>query len=437
MAANLYHQIPYRTFPRRQTHPDRLAALATLFGITPAPVTQCRVLELGCGDGGNLIPLAYSLGGSRFTGIDLAARPIAQARRTVRALGLTNIALHAACLSTARGEFDYIIAHGIYSWVPAPLRDALLRVCRRHLAPHGVAFISYNANPGHHRRQALREMLLYHTRASPRPLKSAREFLNQYAPEEASLPDDLLFHDLLAPVNHPVYFHEFLEHAAAHSLQYLGDADPHEMFSPAGKLAGLEGEQYLDFARQRQFRQTLLCRAEVALRRVVTPSRLDRFYYSRNPHGRRIPGNCQTVEAVAQALDDTHPLPAAFDELIPYAGSRAALREILHAMLAAGCVDIHVHDFPCQESVSEMPRSSRLARYQAATSTQVTNLCHMPVELDEVARRLLLLLDGTRSQDAVARALSAIAGAPSHRSIRRHLPASLDWMARMALLEVG
>jgi len=414
---NPYDQIAYRTYPRRQTHPDRLAAVATLFGMTPAPVTACRLLEIGCGDGGNLLPLSYTLPASRFVGIDLAERPIAIAQRTVRDLGLANIDLQVRDLRTldrTDGEFDYILAHGIYSWVPADVRDRLLAVCAERLSPQGVAFVSYNAYPGQYERQMLREILL----RRGDDMDSARDFLRTLPHSEAAAiaacPDDILFHDILAPVNHAVWFEEFASHARVHGLRYLGEADPHDKFDETGALQGEGGEQQLDFRKLRRFRQTLLCREEVALDRRAGPERMDAFLFSENPHGRRVAGKDPAVEGVAQALHDIYPLPVCFAELIPYAGSAASLREILFAMLAAGCVDIHVHEFPCAESVTERPCASRLARYQAKTSAQVTNLCHLPVQLDERARRLLPLLDGTR---------------------RRKPNETLHWMAQMALLE--
>jgi len=388
-----YDVVPYRTFPRRQTHPDRLAALATLFGMSPKPVTRCRMLEIGCGNGGNLIPLAYHLPESEFVGVDLARGAIAAGRRMARDLGLRNVDLRAADLRTigeADGKFDYIMAHGVYSWVPAEVRDALLAVCRARLSPQGVAYISYNVFPGRYPRHALRQMLLHETRgiADPRRrLAAARRF-----PETAALPDDVLFHDDLAAVNEPSWFHEFLEHAGRHRLQFLGEADPHEMFDPRGRLQDTEGEQREDCRKQRSFRQTLLCHARVPLRRKVTAAQMDGFLFSENPHGHRLSGG----EAVAQALHDAAPLPVAFEELIPYAGGRRALREILFALLRAGCVDLHVHDFPCEESSAECPRASALARYQAATSDMVTNACHVLVKLDARQRRVIQRLDGTQ-----------------------------------------
>ncbi|MCU1234279.1 MAG: Methyltransferase type 12 [Candidatus Solibacter sp.] len=447
MAYNPYDQVSYRTFPRRQTHPNRLAAVARLFGLQTAPVARCRVLELGCGTGGNLIPLAYHLPQSHFIGVDLAPQPIDIARRMADTLELRNLDLRALDLrelTAAEGEFDYIFAHGLYSWIPPDVRDALLAVCRDRLTPNGVAFVSYNAYPGRYPRQMLREILLRHTREIEDPARqiaAARALLSQLPGEEAASlleqGDDILFHDDLAPVNDAVWFHDFATHAARHGLQYLGEADPHDMFDPRPIPGGdvLDREQHLDFLKLRRFRQTLLCRSEIQLTRDVDARRMDDFLFSDNPHGHRIPGDDAAVEAVTQALRDTSPLPVEFAELIPYAGTREALREILFVLMIAGCVDLHVYDFPCEEEVTERPRASRLARYQAAAGGNVTNACHIPVELDELARRLVILLDGTRTASAIARDLAAAPGAPPLKQIRQYLPGSLDWLARMALLE--
>jgi cyclopropane fatty-acyl-phospholipid synthase-like methyltransferase len=118
--SNAYDEVSYPGFPFSQTHPDRLATIATLFGMKPAPIENCRVLELGCGDGGNLLPMAIGLPGSEFAGIDLAALPIARGRTMAAALGLKNVSLRQEDIlqfSVCRGQYDYIIAHGIYSWV--------------------------------------------------------------------------------------------------------------------------------------------------------------------------------------------------------------------------------------------------------------------------------------------------------------------------------
>jgi len=471
---NAYNVIPYPSFPRNKTHPDRLAAVGTLFGMTPAPVTNCRYLEIGCGDGGNLVPMAYWLPGSRFLGVDLADEPIAAGRRAIASLDLGNLTLEAADLRNIgpeAGEFDYIVAHGLYSWVPADVRDRLLAVCRERLAPQGIAYISYNAYPGRHVRQMLREMMLYHVRNLEDPVQRIEqgrwflEFLRKsrlLSPAWGELVDQQvaallkhagggLYHDDLAEVNDSVYFHEFAAHARRHGLQYLGEADFHEMFDPQGSLAWLkddvlEREQYLDFLRIRLFRQTLLCREEVALNRELRPAAMRRFLFSapaktveggqiEGLHGVRISALHDAVKQVTAALGEVYPFPLSFEELVPYAGDPASLEEIVFALFTGGFADVHVYQFPCADAVTAKPRASRLARYQASVSRHAASACHGIVELEEINRFLVMLLDGTRTHREIAEALAKAPGGPTREQIREGLPKSLEWLAHEGLLE--
>ena len=296
-----YDAVAYPSHPLPQAHPDRLATLAALFGLSPAPPERCRVLELGCGDGANLVPLAYALPDSRFLGIDLAETAVAKGRAVARELGLANAELRHADLMelpSDLGEFDYVIAHGLYSWVPAPVRDRILKICADHLAPQGVAYVSYNTFPGGRVRQMIRDMMRFHVRDFPEPerriaqSRSLVKFLAEGHTAEGPYRDLLreelrrvgfekdeavLYHDDLSEVNDPVYFHEFAAHAAAHGLQYLGEADFFEMqdrlYPPhiakelreLGERDVLLKEQYLDFLKLRRFRQTLLCRRGVPM----------------------------------------------------------------------------------------------------------------------------------------------------------------------------
>lgn len=316
-----YDDVPYPILSFSQSHPDRLATLSFLLGMEPAPVENCRVLELGCASGGNLIPMAHALPNSAFVGVDLSAQQIAEGQEAIEALQLKNISLkHMDILEIEAdlGEFDYIIAHGVYSWVPATVRDKLLAVCQRHLAPQGVAYISYNTYPGWHMMDMVRRMMLYHTRDIDDPLEKAAEarFLMQFLAQETRNADQqgyvsflntyvnvrlekdkgiiqrreaMLLHDELEAVNQPVYFHEFAEHAAQHGLQYLTESEfPKVMthkFSPEAverlnQMSGdiIEFEQYLDFLGNRTLRQTLLCHADVSVQRRLQPERMTQLY---------------------------------------------------------------------------------------------------------------------------------------------------------------
>ena len=305
---NSYDAVLYRGYPFPQTHPARLATIAHLFGMNPAPIDSCRVLELGCGDGANLIPMAVHLPEGEFVGIDSAARPIANGAALIGELGLKNIVLHERNLlgvSADFGQFDYIIAHGLYSWVPQPVRDKILSICKINLARQGVAFISYNTYPGGHMRQMIRQMMLIHVcnlNDAQERIDQARALLHFLAESQPtadayanfvkkelefvqSRADEAIYHDDLAEINSPVYFGQFVEHAVAHGLQYLSEAylsqaattDLPVTVSTAlkqGALSRVAQEQYLDFVTCRKFRQTLLCHKEYALDLSPKPERL-------------------------------------------------------------------------------------------------------------------------------------------------------------------
>src|SRR5579872_71788 len=313
-----YDQILYHGLPFAQTHPDRLATLATLFGMSPAPIDRCRVLEIGCGEGGNLIPMAFMHPDSTFTGFDLAPTPIAMGQKTVESLGLKNLRLFQADIldiGEEIGEFDYIIAHGVYSWVPDFVRDKTMAIAHDRLAPNGVAYISYNALPGCHIRQMIRDMMLYHLRGVDDPAKrieNAHDFLRTILAvpdsKETSTPTlmkeevkglferapHVLFHDELGEVYYPVHFHDFMARAESHGLQYLAEANFFDMEAkrfPAEVQAKIDAysngsrqarEQYMDFLKVRKFRQTLLCHREHAIPADAIVDRVRRLYVSSN-----------------------------------------------------------------------------------------------------------------------------------------------------------
>lgn len=308
-AATDYDAVPYPSGLFAQTHPDRLATIGTLFGLKPAPVEHCRILELGCGDGTNLLAMAFALPQAQCLGIDLSGQAIARGLERIQELGLKNITLRHLDLMEAPldlGEFDFILCHGLYSWVPEAVRNKIMEVCRRHLAAQGIAYISYNAYPGNHLRDLVRRMIRFHTAQFADPAEKVRQarvlikFLAEAKPEPG-LWQKLLhqqyerivqyteagfYHDDLSSINHPVYFYEFAEHAARHELQYLAEADVTDLLDnefPADVLAKLREtesgsvlarEQYLDFLKGRSFRQTLLCHGAVRIEREVRPERL-------------------------------------------------------------------------------------------------------------------------------------------------------------------
>src|SRR3972149_9351128 len=151
--ASSYKEVPCPGSAGTTTPPAQVGALARLSGMRPAAAERCRVLELGCGDGANLVPMAYGLPGSEFIGIDLSVRQAETATDLARQLGLKNVrfvAMDIRDMASLAGPFDYILSHGVFSWVPDDVRSAILAGCRDLLSPQGVAFVSYNALPGGH-----------------------------------------------------------------------------------------------------------------------------------------------------------------------------------------------------------------------------------------------------------------------------------------------
>jgi SAM-dependent methyltransferase len=335
-----YDRLPYPSAPFPQTHPSRLAALAALHGMRPAPPAKCRVLELGCGDGGNLIPMAYQCPKSTFVGIDLSAPAIERGEKTIAELELSNIGLRGLDiidLASDIGQFDYIIAHGVYSWVPATVRAKVLDVVRSSLAPQGVAFVSYNCHPGSYLRDLARAIMLFHVRDTADPqqrvhqaklllrmlaeITNEKEIYGQVIRSQyqrvTETNDVVLYHDDLEPSAEAFFLYQVTEQAARHGLQYLSDAGTRLLTGSLLELQGEPGpatkmlqqipvdewvarEQYLDLINGRMFRETLLCHHEVPLKRPVEPSRIRDFHFSSD------------IVSIDKELDARQPGAAAF-----------------------------------------------------------------------------------------------------------------------------
>jgi SAM-dependent methyltransferase len=457
-APTSYDLLPYSSKPYALTHPDNLATVAGLAGMRPPHVEQCRVLELGCGAGGNLIPMALSLPGASFVGIDLSSRQIADGQALAATLGLTNIRLRRLNIldvDASFGRFDFIICHGVISWVPTVVQEAILAICQRNLAEDGVAFVSYNAYPGWHLKGLVREMLLQriHTDAEPREqIRQARSVVDQVSRAlagqgdaysrllkhqlalAASASDTYLFHDYLEAVNQPLYVHQFAERAAAHGLRYLGDAKLRSTAPPAPDR--VEREQYVDMLVNRTFRRSLVCRADVRLDPAVGAASLrashararvrpvsavpdidsDRAEEFRTPSGKPWSTKDHREKALLVSVARRHPATISFAELSAAVGHLLGadpgsddVADCLLRCWLAELVDLHLHPPRLPEQIAERPTASPLARVQAETGTEVTNLRHHTVELDPLAQAMLRCLDGTHDLASLAAELRALA----------------------------
>lgn len=293
--AKTYDQQPYFSNVFPWSAPGYLRAGAYLYGINTAPVTRARILELGCAAGGNCIPIASLYPEVQLVGVDISANQIAMGKRVIKAMGLTNIQLIHGCFSQlpkSLGQFDYIIAHGVWSWIPKAAQSALLRVCQNFLAPKGLAYISFNTYPGWKLQEVFRDAMLFHGQQhkEQEQVARAREMLSFFQqglatenPMHATIKaqaekvpegpenDYYIAHEYLELHNHPIYLKDFVRQLDAFGLAYVGDAEArNELPSRYGaKFAqyfnlftqgqsNLARQQYLDFAIGRQFRKALI-----------------------------------------------------------------------------------------------------------------------------------------------------------------------------------
>ncbi len=308
-----YDSVPYESHPFPQTAPEHLHALAFLFGLdAPDPVTA-RVLEIGCSAGENIFPYAARNPQAQVVGIDLSDVQINHGQARLDEIGLTNVRLQAANIEEigkAEQPYDYIICHGVFSWVPISVQQAILRVCSENLSESGIAYISYNTYPGWKTKEIIRDAMLLRgaERATPEEKLSYAmgmvDFLQQVSLDNSVLRKVLdenaasiragkasyLLHEFLEPCNQPMYFKDFVALAGEYDLGYLAEAEPNTMFlsnydpsiaEPLSKEVTHQEqlEQYLDFVRNRAFRQTLLVRKphQARIRYALDAERLQKL----------------------------------------------------------------------------------------------------------------------------------------------------------------
>lgn len=487
-----YDEVPYSSFTFPQTRPDRLATLAAFHGMNPAAPEKCRVLELGCGDGTNLLSFAHILPESSFVGVDLSKVHIDSANRGAGELGLRNLDFHCEdVMNFSRerfGEFDYIIAHGLFSWVPGDVQSKILEIYAECLAPHGVGYISYNIYPGCKIREMMWEMMRFHTADVQVPTEKVAggvQFLNflNYAAEKETPYQTILnnqlahysqrtveniYHDDFASFNRPLYFHEFASMIKPHGLQFLSEVNAYWTESKmrpevAAKLEGLgddliRKEQYIDFINGTPFRSSLICRDSIALERDPGPEILRSFFLASHvePNSGEPDltssaeesfsgsegGSITSAEPLTKsALYHLHRIWSAscsFDELMHEASALAggatdeqvaATAADLLTFFKQGFVYLHRYRPQFSSTPDDKPAASRFVQWQVRKKmADITALSGMNLKLDgDLMRLMLLLCDGTRTQDdLVGEVAKRIKFAQDDEGELNKLPAEID-----------
>lgn len=300
----IYSELGYKSMPFPYTTPATLEAYAALVGVSAPNPKNARVLELGATYGGNIISQALFNPDATFVGIELSQEQVEKGNEVIANAGLTNVSLiqsDIASIGSEIGTFDYIIAHGVYSWVDDGVKDALLRLIDEHLAEDGIAYVSYNTYPGWHTMEEVRQLMMFSNRdkaqfnhkekvlhgktigsiVGSQILKydNLKERNSKFLGALRSVmqkDEYYVGHDHLEPNNDPVYFYQFNDHLGAHNLAYLCDADltlsmvrsfDADIADTLDKLAlndHVAQEQYLDFMLDTTFRKSIICKAKHA-----------------------------------------------------------------------------------------------------------------------------------------------------------------------------
>lgn len=456
-----YDALAFPNAPQLKTHPDNMATLAALFGVAAPPIEHCRVLELGCGSGDNLLAMAMNMPVSHYVGVDLSRVHLDRGRDVAKRLGLRNIQFEHADITTLDpdklGTFDYIICHGVFSWVPPDVQDAILWLAGETLSPNGVFYLSYNAYPGWHLLNMLRQMLLHDAPPNASPQERVRRARNTLGilRAAASLPynsvgaalgekmshlqsqsDGYLFHEYLTEHNEGFWFEEVVRRAGQHGMQYLANAVPETMEASnfghaiANAVAAcpdrVSAQQRLNMALGTPFNSTLFCRAEHDVRRTFAATTIESLYYDGWLHPDPSEGDVHESEHVTVTsstgiaakvtgadlrtalgvLARARPCNVHFDVIydavkqsVPGDGRsdevrRRELSLQLVRLYFGAVIGISTHAPPLTADVSDHPIASPLARLQASEQGWVTSQWHMRVLLTAPQRDLLARLDG-------------------------------------------
>ncbi len=450
-----YDAIPYTPQPFAQTHPQQLAILGRLFGIASTDPGRCRVLELGAATGGNLIPMAWYYPQCEFVGIELEPSQVAAGQALIEELGLTNIRFLQGDILTvdvlALGKFDYIIAHGVFSWIPENVRDAMLRLYKQCLQPNGIGYISYNASPGWHARGMVREMLLYHIRDIKDPvaqLNAALEFIDlmvdTLTSQESSLARYLLeefhylqhanhsyvFHEFLEPYNHSYLFSDFIYLLEQNGLNFVCESQLASMFAQRyGDRAeafadtvddGVRRETYLDFFNQRTLRESLICHAELqpdyaidldllqqisVVSQLAPPQHLEtgkaKAQLFTLPGGRKYSVTDPVAKLMLKRLYHAYPnaLPCAslFQEIIDNSTIRYEQgdewQHEIFSLFVSGALQLVASPTSLESAIKSRPQAHALARAQARDKHPITGYWHDVIDGDSFTLALIQRLD--------------------------------------------
>jgi methyltransferase-like protein/ubiquinone/menaquinone biosynthesis C-methylase UbiE len=470
------NELSYPPYSYQTTHIGRLGAIGRIFGLDTQPSPTSRVLELGCANAINLLAMAQLYPGGEFIGIDYSIKQIEWANKARKDADINNARFICADVSTLDheplGQFDYIIAHGIFSWVPKHVQKIILEISKSRLSKNGVVYIDHNCMPGWGMRGAMREMMLMHTdgiKDIKKKVVQARalikfladsssnqtpygNYLHQEFAILSNMDDSNIAHDFLEEDNTPLYFNDIVTAAAEQNLVYLGDADASTMVidnlpeTAANTLKELNlnllaTEQYMDFMRNRMFRSTLFCHADSELDRTVNSPRLlglevTSMITLKEPSGKNDsivflnlngdeitvndPLTSELLTQVASLGRNSKPCDELFESVVTTLLSKFEIKDeevvksdigrILLNGYFKKMVDLTVGPVSVRRSTTINPEALPLARWQASKGLKVSTPRLDMIDADQFVGKFITLCDGSRDREALIDAMAESLG---------------------------
>lgn len=440
-----YSELPYLSLPHPATDPNRLELVGRLHGLQPPDHRTARVLELGCGDGGNLLAIAAAWPGSTCVGIDLTASAVERGSALAQRAGLTNVDLRVGDLLDPDllgpgEEFDYVLLHGLLTWVPDPVRAAALALTGRVLSPTGLALCDHGAVPGEHGWAAAKGLLRFGagTRTDPVAAVAAARAALDLALELDLGGDPLhrrvleegraslqgrsaywVYHDDLNPAYTPFSVADMAGLCAAHDLAYVGEATHGQWWDVDRGLDELvrqvaptpdpvQRQLVADLVCDPAFKSTVVCRADAVWSRTpLAPAEgVDLVAHATAAFVGQVPDGVSPVaRCILDAVADAGPRGAS----VHAAGAGAGSSPTDAAWAALGLfhyewITLRRSHPPVATSIADRPVAHRLARAQAELrSAACTTLAHGHVVVgDGLTHDVIRLLDGTREVEALA-----------------------------------
>jgi len=216
-------ELEYTSNFYRELSPHHLqfSALSKQIAI-PSVVSPFNYLELGCGNGVTINALAVNHPKSQFWGLDFNPSHIVNAQEQARLANIENSQFFDLSFEETLDQdlpvMDFIVLHGIYSWVNEENRRHICALIKKMLRPGGVVYLSYNCLPGWSQAAPLRRLMAEFASREGGGVLEKLQTIKQVLPQLDALPLQYtqlnpyskLVHETIATKSPQYVVHEYM-----------------------------------------------------------------------------------------------------------------------------------------------------------------------------------------------------------------------------------